>query len=343
MSGTGRTLVARSLQGRCTTVHDDPEPMTTPLKTFIRATEIWVPSADGLLLEFGGGLFAGAAHFAAISRAMCFGRAEGLPGTAWDEGRPILLKQFEGSNFRRTAAAKSAGLGCAVALPMFLGDTLTAVLVFFCSDDAAQGGALELWRNNPRVTTDMTLVDGRYGADAAALEALSRETFLPRGTGLPGMAWQRGSAVFMPELGSAGRFLRGEAVASAGVHRGLAIPCPTRANENHVLTLLASAATPIARRIETWSPDTSGRTLQRSFGFCEGEGALTAATAGVPLEADASCVARAFMSGVPALTNQAAAEPRAVGASAGACGAETMVAVPIISEGVVAEVLALYF
>jgi len=274
---------------------------------------------------------------------MSFGRAEGLPGTAWDEGRPILLKQFEGSNFRRTAAAQAAGLGCAVALPMFLGERLTSVLVFFCSDDAAEGGALELWRNNPRVTTDMTLVDGRYGAEAAALEALSRETFLPRGTGLPGLAWQRGSAVFMPELGTAGRFLRGEEAASAGIHRGLAIPCPTRANENHVLTLLASAATPIALRIETWAPGASARSLRRSFGFCEVEGALGAAAAPVPLEADAGCVARAFIDGIPALSNQAAAEPGVVGVSAGACGAEALVAVPIISEGVVAEVLVLYF
>ena len=141
--------MARSLQARCTLVPDDFEPMTSPLKTFIRATEIWLPSSDGLLLEFGGGLFAGAAHFAAISRAMCFGRAEGLPGSAWEEGRPILLKQFEGSNFRRTAAAKAAGLGCAVALPMFLGDRLTSVLVFFCSDNAAQGGALEQRKAQP--------------------------------------------------------------------------------------------------------------------------------------------------------------------------------------------------
>jgi hypothetical protein len=317
--------------------------MTTPLKTFIRATEIWLPSEDGLLLEFGGGLFAGAAHFAAISRAMCFGRAEGLPGTAWDEGRPILLKQFEGSNFRRTAAAQAAGLGCAVALPIFLGERLTSVLVFFCGDDAAESGALELWRNNPRVTTDMTLVDGRYGTNAAALEALSRETFLPRGTGLPGMAWQRGSAVFMPELATAGRFLRGEEATSAGVHRGLAIPCPTRANENHVLTLLASATTPIARRIETWAPGASAGSLRRSFGFCEVQGPLGAAATAVPLEGDAGCIARAFMEGLPALTNQARAEPGPVGASAAACEAGTLVAVPIISEGVVAEVLVLYF
>ena len=76
------------------------------MNTFIRATEVWLPSADRTLLEFGGGLFGGATHFAAISRQMCFGRGEGLPGQAWDEGRPILLKQFEGSNYRRTAAAK---------------------------------------------------------------------------------------------------------------------------------------------------------------------------------------------------------------------------------------------
>jgi hypothetical protein len=313
-------------------------------KTLIRATEIWLPSDDGLLLEFGGGLFAGAAHFAAISRAMCFGRAEGLPGQAWDEGRPVLLKQFEGSNFRRTAAAQAAGLACAVAVPLFNGDTLSAVLVFFCGEAASAGGAIELWRNNPRVTTDMTLVDGRYGAEAAGLEALSRETFLPRGTGLPGLAWQRGAVVFMEDLGQTSRFLRGDAVAGANVHRGLAIPCPTRANENHVLTLLAAAGSPIAQRIETWAPGATPGTLERSFGFCECAGGLATADAGVvPLNAEAGCVARAFMLGVPALTNQAAAEPGAIGASAGACGAEALVAVPIVSDAVVGEVLVLYF
>ena len=314
------------------------------MNTFIRATEVWVLSADRLLLEFAGGLFGPAKHFAAISRQMCFGRGEGLPGQAWEEGRPILLKQFEGSNFRRTTAAKAAGLACAVAIPIFVGDALTAVLVFFCAAEAADLGAIELWRNNPRVTTDMTLVDGRYGERAQALEALSRETFLPRGTGLPGMAWQRGSAVFIEDLGSSSRFLRGETAVDAGVHRGLAIPCPTRANENHVLTLLAAAKTPIALRIESWAPDATDRQLQRVFGFCEVEGKLQTAPEAVALAStEPGCVARAFASGVPALADIAAAEPGSVGASAGVCGANSLVAVPIVSEGTSAETLVLYF
>jgi len=72
--------------------------------TFIKAAEVWLPSNDGTLLEFGSGAFGAARRFAAISREMCFGRGEGLPGRAWDEGRPILLPRFEGSNFRRNSA-----------------------------------------------------------------------------------------------------------------------------------------------------------------------------------------------------------------------------------------------
>ena len=315
------------------------------MNTFIRATEVWLPSADQTLLEFGGGLFGGATHFAAISRQTCFGRGEGLPGQAWDEGRPILLKQFEGSNFRRTAAAKAAGLSCAVAVPVFIGDELNAVLVFFCADEAAHKGAIELWRNNPRVTSDMTLVDGRYGAHAAALEAISRETFLPRGSGLPGTAWQRGSPVFVEDLGQSRRFLRSKTAADAGMHRGLAIPCSTRANENHVLTLLASADTPIARRIETWAPDAESLRLRRVFGFCEVAGALASgADDSIALGVDAGRVAQAFLTGVPTLCDNAAAEPGAAGVAAGACGASSLVALPIVSEGgEITETLVLYF
>ena len=38
------------------------------MKTFIRASEVWVPSTDRTMLEFGGGLYGDATRFAAISR-----------------------------------------------------------------------------------------------------------------------------------------------------------------------------------------------------------------------------------------------------------------------------------
>jgi hypothetical protein len=313
------------------------------MKTFIRAVEIWLPSQDQSLLEFGGGLFGEAANFAAISRSMCFGRGEGLPGRAWEEGRPLVLKQFEGSYFRRQAAAAAAGLSCGIAMPVFLGDTLRAVLVFFCGGSEAHAGAIELWRNNPRVTTDMTLVDGYFGSTATTFQADSRETFLPRGSGLPGMAWQRGAAVFIDDLGRSVRFVRAEQAAEAGIQRGLAMPCSTPGDEAYVLSFLSTLDTPIAGRIESWAPDDGGGALQRVFGFCEAQGGLDAAAGEIVLGAEQGCIGDAFVRAVPVLCDALAAEPGRIGAVAGETGLGALVAIPIISEGVVSEVVVLYF
>ncbi len=108
------------------------------MNSFIKACEVWVPDTTGGVLELAGGLFGSATAFAAVSRTLCFGRGEGLPGRCWDEGRPIVLKQLADSYFRRAAAARDAGIHCAVAVPVFLREELRAVLVLFCgrADDA---------------------------------------------------------------------------------------------------------------------------------------------------------------------------------------------------------------
>ena len=159
------------------------------MTSFIRALEVWVPSNDRSMLEFGGGHYGAATRFAAISRELCFGRGEGLPGQAWEAGHPIVLKEFEGSYFRRIAAARAEGLTCGIAVPIFAGDFLNAVMVIFCGDDAAHAGAIELWHNDPHESHDMTLVDGCYGSTGDTFEFISRSVSFRRGTGLPGMAW----------------------------------------------------------------------------------------------------------------------------------------------------------
>ena len=110
------------------------------MNTFIRAIETWVPSNDRSILEFGSGMYGKATRFAAISRELCFGRGEGLPGQAWEAGHPVVLKQFQGSYFRRTAAALAEGMTCGIAVPIFAGEFLTSVVVFFCGDDDAHAG-----------------------------------------------------------------------------------------------------------------------------------------------------------------------------------------------------------
>jgi hypothetical protein len=82
-------------------------------------------------------------------------------------------------------------LTCGVALPVFAGEFLMAVMVLFCGDDEKHVGAIELWHNDPEVSHEMGLVDGYYGT-ADMFEFNSRHTKFPAGFGLPGRAWKAG-------------------------------------------------------------------------------------------------------------------------------------------------------
>lgn len=295
------------------------------MKTFIRVAEVWLPDADHTVLTYGAGVSGPEGQgFCASSQGMRFKPGEGLPGLAWQQGRPMLLKQLHGLPFLRAEAAWAARLSSAIALPVFVRGALTAVLVLFCGDDDEQAGALEIWRNDPRITTDMTLVEGVYSHGADALEAVSQDTYLPRGTGLPGLAWQQGRTVFMEDLASAPRFLRGESARDAGIERGLALPWPAHTQAEYVVALLSSSRTPVAQRVEGWTTGDAPQTLQRTFGFDETEGPLGDAC--LTLGPAQGLVVDAYLSGVPQLKAQAES---------------SLVAVPVVSEGEVSEVVLL--
>jgi len=94
------------------------------------------------------------------------------------------------------------------------------VVTRFRGDDPASKGAMEFWRNDTRISSDMSLLDGYYGGLPPEFERLSRDAFLPRGTGAPGMAWQRDEAVIMGQADTNARFLRGDAATDAGFAQG---------------------------------------------------------------------------------------------------------------------------
>ena len=127
--------------------------------TFIAVAEVWVPRDGRLVLS--SSHYGGRDSFAAASGTESFARGEGLPGKAWDEARPVVLKGFEGSYFKRTAAALVDGLTSAIAIPVFDSAVLKAVLVVFCADDAGHMGAIEVWEQHDNA---LWLDDGYYGA-----------------------------------------------------------------------------------------------------------------------------------------------------------------------------------
>lgn len=313
---------------------------------FIKAAEVWLPSEDGQLLEFGSGTFGSARRFASISKSMCFGRGEGLPGRAWDEGRPILLNDLADPYFRRTAAAQDAGLSCAVALPFFQRDKLTAVLVIFCSHGEAAAAAMELWHNNAHIATDMTLVAGAYGPHGAAFETISHETSLPRGVGLPGQVWRRGEAVFMDDLGAKQyRFVRAEQVAAAGLKRGLAIPMESlRAADRHVLTFLVGARQALAKRIERWVLNDAKTSLSCVYAYDEQIGAAVLTDevpSSLPL-LSAGSIATALLQGVPTIDINPAEDSGAPGVTATLIKASALITIPVVWDDEVLEAVVLY-
>jgi len=222
--------------------------VTSEMQTrpFIEATEVWVPQGDRLVL--GAGDYGSLSGFADTSRQTSFGLGEGLPGKAWAERRPVVLKAFDGSYFKRTEAAREAGLTAAVAVPIFAGDVLKAVLVVLASDDAVRTGAIEVWAEKDGL---LMLEDGYYGA-AKHFEWVSQHTHFPRGQGLPGGVWSANTPILMRDLGSGYRFIRADSAGKAGLTTGLGLPIPVPGGETYVLTLLSARGTPIARRFEIW-------------------------------------------------------------------------------------------
>lgn len=310
------------------------------MKTFIQATEYWLPSRDRSSLVYGGGLYPPGSRLGEVSPDMCFQRGQGVPGRAWETAAPVVLHQFDGSYFLRTEAALADGLTCAIALPIFHGDYLAAVVVFFCGDGEDHAGAIEVWHNDPRQSPDLTLLDGHYGRTAEAFEYISRRTSFRAGFGLPGQAWQQGAPVFLPNLGRANSFLRTDSAQRVGMNRGLALPCSTPGLSTHVLAFLSALGTPIAQRIEVWMRDDTSHALQLHAGFCETAGELGPTTAAPPVASGHTLVGQAWERGIPQITHDLAQVPWLAAQTA---GLHRAMAWPVIDDGWFVAVIALYF
>ncbi|MDF0602532.1 GAF domain-containing protein [Psychromarinibacter sp. C21-152] len=306
----------------------------TPAKTFIEVTEVWVPDGDRLVLAEGD--YGALGAFEAASRRESFARGEGLPGKAWAEARPVVLKGFDGSYFKRTEAATAAGLTAAVAIPVFAGSVLKAVLVTLCGDDDSRTGAIEVWREQDGL---LMLDDGYYGA-AKHFEWVSQHTHFPRGQGLPGGVWAAKTPILMRDLGSGYRFIRADSAAKAGLTTGLGLPVPVPGGKTYVLTLLSAKGTPIARRFELWDAraarNGTANEARLIDGICAREGALwDPDNAGNERTVAAwqGAIGRVLGTGVPLVQG---------GKPGLAAGYDSMVALPIHQGGELAHIVAWY-
>lgn len=312
-------------------------------RTFIQITEIWTPSPDRSLLEFAGGLFGDHLVFRLATHKLCFGYDQGLPGKAWAERRPIILTDLQNTPwFKRGEAAKKAGLSCGVAIPVFAGDYLLAVVVFFCGDDEDHVGAIELWHNEAAKSAEMKLAEGYFGI-LESFRFTSSHTSFMRGFGLPGEVWESGLPALQSDLGHAERFLRRDDARRVGINKGLGLPSPYAPGHQYVMTFLSALGTPIARRIEVWVPDAAREGLVLKEGQCDRDGGFVARYRDVVLECGHGLIGTVWATGLPALSEHIDSEKSPVGSAAAAADLNEVVALPILEAGRLAAIVAMYF
>jgi hypothetical protein len=312
------------------------------MKTFIRVVELWVPDRTRTRLEFGGGLGGdGFADFIALSANTRFAYDEGLPGKAWASGHPVILTEFSGSYFKRTEAAQAAGLTYGVALPVFAGEFLMAVMVLFCGDDQRHVGAVELWHNDPEVSYEMGLVDGYYGT-ADMFEFNSRHTKFPRGFGLPGRTWKAGMPIIIKDLHNSRQFLRWEEASEIGINCGVGIPYVTGSDQNWVLTFLSAQATPIAGRFEIWVPDQARQALVFRSGDCGKGTDLDALYRSKTIGRGDGSIGGAWATGMPAISDDLKHDASVAAVAARDGGMNQVIVLPVIENALLKAVLAWY-
>jgi hypothetical protein len=306
------------------------------MKTFIKATEIWIPSKDRTRLEFGSGLYGPLTEFKSASEQQFFAYDEGLPGKAWAVGHPIVLKEFKDSYFKRTIPAAKAGLTCGIALPVFSGEFLLAVVVFLCGEGDDHAGAIEVWRNNPENSDTLSIMDGYYGS-LHEFESISKTLNMSKGECLPGLAWQTAMPVLIENIADALGFKRATDAEQAGITTGLAIPAASINNETYIMTFLSAKATPLSKRIQIWKPE--GCKLVCQTGYSKHGNDLAEIFETVSVKKGAGALGRVWLTGLPSITGIAVDHnynPELDNLS-------SMLAIPVIEQGKLKAIVTFLF
>lgn len=305
------------------------------MKTFIKVIEIWTPDSKRKQLNLADSYFGEYVDFNRQSQAISFAFDEGLPGTAWAQGNPIIITDLEHSCFLRKQAAKASGITCAIAIPIFSGQFLLSVIIFLCGDEEKLAGAIEVWGKNPKRNKELRLVDGYYGS-LQKFEWISRRLAFPKGSGLPGTIWDYHIPQIVADLSSSASFLRASNAKQEGITTAFGIPFIYNENQEFVITFLSARGTPVARRFEIWLPDREHKHLSLFSGHSE-----------IPydvfsyqeIKKGEGLIGQAWLTGCPGLSHHPANMSSKAEDLSGA-KLKASVAIPVIEDGVLTSVVA---
>ena len=273
------------------------------MKTFIKIIEIWTPTADRKWLTLADGIFGDYGVFRVHSEMCSFGYDKGLPGKAWSQARPIIITDLEHSYFQRKQEAAQAGLTSGIAVPIFAGEYLLAVIVFLCGDDEHQASAIELWGKNEE--DKLALIEG-YFASLDNFAWQSRRITFSKELGVPGRVWKSHMPEIIADAGNPANFLRAKLATDIGISTVVGIPAIYDASKEYVLTFISVKGSPITRRFEIWSPDPGQQSLHFHSGFCDQGTELATVHADTRIKRGEGMIGTVWLTGCPSISHKPA-------------------------------------
>lgn len=271
------------------------------LNTFIKVIEIWTPSTDKQTLTLSDGYFGEFDEFKRETLRHKFIFDQGLPGKAWSTAKPQIITDLAHSYFQRKKFAADIGLTSGMAIPIFSGEFLIAVVVLLCGGDDSDAGAIELWSNDNGRSNQLSLLDGYYGR-LKNLEQTSRNIGFAKGHGLPGLIWDYHLPMLIDDPSHSALFNRASHTTIDNITTALGFPFRNKQTD-YVISLLSSSDTPIARRFEIWLPDKAHQYLFLYSGKCELDKDLAKRYEGKKVLRGDGLKGRVWLTGCPAISN----------------------------------------
>jgi hypothetical protein len=214
------------------------------------------------------------------------------------------------------------------------GDPVTLV-VFELAPGAMDAVAVEHWAIDHSDDFSLVMRESWYTDAAMPMAPLSRHARMRLGFGLPGLAADLRSPIYLGNVSSSELFVRAYSASQVQLQHGLALPAP---DGNGALVLLSDGQTPLAARLELAAVQDGG--MRSVVGHCQRDGDLAAAERTPPWGA-ALLQACAF-SAAPMLVTLGE-ESESAQAELQAAGATAMLALPFVRHNGLQVVLALWF
>jgi hypothetical protein len=314
------------------------------MSTFIKVIEIWTPTPDQRGLGLADALYGEYSELKRVSEHRVFQFDEGLPGKAWSTATPQIITDLEHSFFQRKEAVARAGINTGIAVPIFAGEFLNAVVVFLCGEKSGAVenlvGAIELWEKRNDKSNELNLLEGYYGS-LSKLEHASRQIQFARGSGLPGSVWDYRIPMVVENMFDSSLFQRASTVAVEGITSAIGLPFSYYTDKEYVLTFLSAHNTPIALRFEIWIPGREHDYLFFHAGTCEKGEDIRSLHKNVRIRRGDDLLGKVWLTGIPAISRDLINDKLINEDSTS--GLTTGFVMPIIEEGFLKSVVVFMF